>query len=129
MQVLSSCFTFSPFAKEILPPILGQNAVEFLIRLSSAPAEFVRKARIVGPIKPTVHVPPRSPKASSSTIPSGGSGGGGGSDSSSFAKTAPYSDTRFARRLATTSASEAESATDSVAEDTSMRRPPAPGGY
>jgi hypothetical protein len=43
MQVLSSCFTFSPFAKEILPPILGENAVEFLIRLSSAPAELCVK--------------------------------------------------------------------------------------
>ena len=54
VQVLSSCFTLSPFAKEILPPSLGGTAGESSIRLSPASAEFVRKVWIASPIKPTV---------------------------------------------------------------------------
>ena len=78
VQVLSSCFTLSPFAKEILPPSLGGTAGESSIRLSPASAEFVRKVRIASPIKPTVYVPPRFPAASASTTSGGGGGGGGG---------------------------------------------------
>ena len=86
VQVLSSCFTLSPFAKEILPPSLGETAGESSIRLSPASAEFVRKVRIASPIKPTIHVPTRAPPASASTTSSGGGGGGGGGGSSDFCR-------------------------------------------
>ena len=140
-QVLSSCFTLSPFAREILPPSLGGTAGENAVRLSPASAEFVRKVRLTSPIKPpppelsgSVRVSDASSILATGGESGGGGGGGGGSSSCSmsarggaaeFTSSRPFNHTRLATKLAfestTVSSETSDRLLETVAEDSSAR--------